>query len=158
VNKPSRSYAKPLRDLVGKTIADTLARQGFVSTGIVTHWPEIVGEEIAAHAEPIRMQWPRRQGEDTPEPATLALRVEGPVALEIQHLSDVIIARVNRYFGYRAVGRIAIRQAPLARRNTRAITPGPDPETIARLAGSIDIADENLRMALARLGAAAGRK
>ena len=154
MNKPSRSYAKPLRDLVGKTIADTLARQGFVSTGIVTHWPEIVGEEIAAHAEPIRMQWPRRQGEDTPEPATLALRVEGPVALEIQHLSDVIIARVNRYFGYRAVGRIAIRQAPLARRKARTIAPAPDPETIARLAGSIDIGDENLRMALARLGAA----
>jgi hypothetical protein len=158
VNKPSRSYAKPLRDLVGKTIADTFARQGFVSTGIVTHWPEIVGDEIAAHAEPIRMQWPRRQGEDTPEPATLALRVEGPVALEIQHLSDVIIARVNRYFGYRAVGRITIRQAPLARRDVRTRAPAPDPETVARLAGSIDIADENLRMALARLGAAAGRK
>jgi hypothetical protein len=158
MDKRSRSSAKPLRDLVGKTIADTLARQGFVSTGIVTHWPEIVGEEIAAHAEPIRMQWPRRQGEDTPEPATLALRVEGPVALEIQHLSDVIIARVNRYFGYRAVGRITIRQAPLARREARATAPAPDPETVARLAGSIDIADENLRMALARLGAAAGRK
>ena len=59
------------------------------------------------------MVWPRRVHEDDPEPATLVLRVEGPVALEIQHLSGVIIERVNRFFGWRAVGRIQIRQAPL---------------------------------------------
>ena len=62
------------------------------------------------------MAWPRRVHEDDPEPATLVLRVEGPVALEIQHLSGVIIEKVNRFFGWRAVGRIQIRQAPLLRR------------------------------------------
>ena len=62
------------------------------------------------------MSWPRRVHEDEPEPATLVLRVEGPVALEIQHLSGVIIEKVNRFFGWRAVGRIQIRQAPLRRR------------------------------------------
>ena len=153
MNKP-RSYAKPLGQLVGKTIADALARQGFASTGVVTHWPEIVGAEIADHAEPMRMVWPRRVHEDDPEPATLVLRVEGPVALEIQHLSGVIIEKVNRFFGFRAVGRIQIRQAPLARREKKKAPPPPDPEVIARLAaGMSDIADEALRDALARLGA-----
>ena len=66
------------------------------------------------------MIWPRRVHEDDPEPATLVLRVEGPVALEIQHLSGVIIERVNRFFGWHAVGRIQIRQAPLARRKAKA--------------------------------------
>ena len=47
------------------------------------------------------------------------LRVEGPVALEIQHLSGVIIEKVNRFFGWRAVGRIQIRQAPLRRRGPK---------------------------------------
>ena len=115
MNKPTRSYAKPLSQLLGKTIADLLAKQGFASTGIITHWPDIVGAEIADHAEPMRMIWPRRVHEDDPEPATLVLRVEGPVALEIQHLSGVIIEKVNRFFGWRAVGRLQIRQAPLAR-------------------------------------------
>ena len=41
-----------------------------------------------------------------PEPATLVLRVEGPAALEIQHLSAVILERVNRFFGWQAIGRI----------------------------------------------------
>jgi hypothetical protein len=158
VNKPTRSYAKPLSQLLGKTIADLLAKQGFASTGIITHWPDIVGAEIADHAEPMRMIWPRRVHEDDPEPATLVLRVEGPVALEIQHLSGVIIEKVNRFFGWRAVGRIQIRQAPLARRNAKAPSKAPDPAVVARLAaGMADIADDDLRGALARLGASVKR-
>jgi hypothetical protein len=106
----------------------------------------------------MRMIWPRRVHEDDPEPATLVLRVEGPVALEIQHLSGVIIEKVNRFFGWRAVGRIQIRQAPLARRGKKTPPPAPDPAMVARIAaGMTDIADENLRGALARLGAAVKR-
>ncbi len=158
MNKPRRSQPKPLSQIAGKAIGDVFARQGFASTGVVTHWADIVGAEIADHAEPMRMQWPRRVHDDDPEPATLVLRVEGPVALEIQHLSGVIIERVNRFFGWRAVGRIQIRQAPLARRARKAPPPPPDPAVVARLAaGMTDIADEGLRTALARLGASVKR-
>ena len=118
MNKP-RSQPKPLSQIVAKTIADAFAKQGFATTGLVTHWPEIVGAEIADHAEPMRMVWPRRVHEDDPDPATLVLRVDGPVALEIQHMSGVIIERVNRFFGWRAVGRVQIRQAPLMRREKK---------------------------------------
>ena len=63
------------------------------------------------------MQWQRGDATtETAEPATLVLRVEGPAAIEIQHLSNVILERVNRFFGWQAVGRIALRQAPLSRR------------------------------------------
>ena len=31
MNKPARSYAKPLRDLVGKVVGETFTRQGFAS-------------------------------------------------------------------------------------------------------------------------------
>jgi hypothetical protein len=158
VKQPSRSYAKPLSQIAGKTIADAFARQGFASTGIVTHWAEIVGPEIADHCEPMRMVWPRRVHEDASEPAALVLRVEGPVALEIQHLSGVIIEKVNRFFGWRAVARIQIRQAPLVRRNKKKPPPPPDPAVVARLAaGMADIADDGLRNALARLGASVKR-
>jgi hypothetical protein len=158
VNKSRRALPTQLSELAGKTIADALARQGFASTGIVTHWVEIVGAEVATHAEPMRMSWPRRVHEDEPDPATLVLRVEGPVALEIQHQSGVIIERVNRFFGWRAVGRIQIRQAPLRRRGPKVRPAAPDPAAVARLAtGMADIKDEALRGALARLGAAVKR-
>jgi hypothetical protein len=157
LNKPRRSQPKPLSQLAGKTIADALAKQGFAQTGLVTHWAEIVGADIADHAEPMRMIWPRRVHEDDPEPATLVLRVEGPVALEIQFMSGQIMERVNRFFGWRAVGRIQIRQAPLVRRNLKKKPRGPDPAAVARLAsGLAGVTDDGLRDALARLGASLG--
>jgi len=149
---------KPLSQIAGKMIADALARQGFAQTGIVTHWPEIVGPEISDHAEPMRMIWPRPVHEEQPEPATLVLRVEGPVALEIQFMSGTIVEKVNRFFGWKAISRVQIRQAPLARRDKKVRKPPPDPATVARIAaGMSDIADDGLRTALARLGASLKR-
>src|ERR1700752_2120639 len=100
MNKPSRSSAKPLRDLVGKIVGDAFAKQGFASLELVTRWADIVGAEIAAHSQPEKIQWPRSPEREAPEPGTLLLRVEGPTAVEIQHCSDVILQRVNQFFGW----------------------------------------------------------
>ena len=154
VSKTARTYPRPIADLIKPCLGEAFARQGFASSDIVTHWPEIVGREVAAHAEPIRMQWPRGDREDA-EGATLVLRVEGPAAIEIQHLSGVIVERVNRFFGWRAVKRIALRQAPLGRRAAPRAPTGPSPEAVTAAAASLpDIADDGLRQALARLSAA----
>ena len=157
MNKRAKSFARPLADLVRRTLADTFARQGFASIELVTHWNDIVGAEIAAHCEPLRLKWPRGGDVEAPEPATLVLRVEGPIAIEIQHLAPVILERVNRFFGWRAVGRLALRQAPLARRPAPPVRPTLDPAVAARLAATLDVADEDLRNALGRLGAAIKR-
>jgi hypothetical protein len=101
MNKPKR--ARPLADVLRKTLNDAFAQQGFASTELITRWPEIVGAEIAAHSEPEKIRWPRPVANEPPEPATLLLRVEGPTAIEIQHLSSLILERVNRFFGWQAV-------------------------------------------------------
>jgi hypothetical protein len=157
MNKPSRPVARPLRDLLGKVVGDTFTRQGFASAELVTRWPEIAGAEIAAHSEPIKIQWPRPSDTGVRPPGTLVLRVEGPAAIEIQHLAGVICERVNRFLGWRAIERIALRQAPL-RRASRKPERKPDAAAAARLAASLpEIADDDLRAALARLGAAVKR-
>ena len=157
MDKPRTHNAQRLADVALKRLADTFARQGFAATALVTRWPEIVGAEVAAHAEPIRIQWVRAAGGEPAEPATLVLRVEGPMALEIQQQSAVVLERVNRFFGWQAVGRLAFRQAPLRRKET----PKPhelDPGEAARVAASLGaIEDPDLRFALARLGAAVKR-
>jgi hypothetical protein len=154
VDKPRKQKLKRLADVALKGLADAFARQGFAATALVTRWPEIVGAEIAAHAEPIKIQWVRAPDGEPTEPATLVLRVEGPMALEIQQQSAIVLERVNRFFGWQAVGRLAFRQAPLRRREK----PKPrnlDPETTARIAAGLGaIQDTDLRLALARLGAA----
>ena len=154
MNKPGKSYPRPLKDLLHKTLTDAFAKQGFASTELVTRWAEIVGTEIAAHSEPEKIQWSRPHGGQTPEPGTLVLRVEGPAAIEIQHLSGVVLERVNRFFGWQAVGSLRLRQAPLGRKVPKP-HPAPDPDATAQIAAGLgDIKGENLRDALARLGAA----
>jgi hypothetical protein len=163
LNKPTRSFAKPLRETVGKLIGKTFAQRGFASAELVTRWAEIAGSDIAAHSEPLKIQWTRPfrapSAPGTPveagqEPGTLVLRVEGPAAIEIQHAADVICERVNRFLGWRAVTRIALRQAPL-RRGERKTVRVIDAAATARVAASLpEMADEDLRQALARLGAA----
>src|SRR5471032_1457722 len=154
MSKPSRSFPRPLSELLSSTLSDALKTQGFASAEILARWGDIVGPEVAAHSEPMKINWPRPMGDKDPEPATLVLRVEGPSALEIQHLSAVILERVNRFFGWQAIGRIALRQAPLRRRVAPKAPPPPDPEVAARLAEAMpEIEDNELRQALARLGA-----
>jgi hypothetical protein len=158
VNKPSKTVARPLGHFAGKTIAGVFARQGFASTELVTRWIDVVGPEIGHHCEPIKLQWPRGSDSDAPEPAILVLRVEGPVAIEIQHLKTVICERVNRFLGWRAIGDIALRQAPLTRRERKQEAPAIDPEATARVAATLtDVEDDDLRQALARLGASIKR-
>src|SRR5579885_977809 len=157
MSKPSRSFPRPLADLAGAALGDALRSQGFASTEIVARWADIAGPEIAAHSEPMKINWPRQSGDgsDTPEPATLVLRVEGPAAIEIQHMSAVILERVNRFFGWQAIGRIALPQAPLRRREKARPPAPPDPALTEKIANGLhDLEDDDLRQAVARLGAA----
>ena len=159
MSKPARSFPRPLSDLLAPTLTGVLKAQGFASAEILSRWADIVGPEVAASSEPLKINWPRVRDEETPEPATLVLRVEGPAALEIQHLSAVILERVNRFFGWQAIGRIALRQAPLRRRAPQKPPAPPDPEAAQRIAETLPgIEDEALRQAIGRLGAAIKRK
>jgi hypothetical protein len=158
MNKPGPISAKPLSVLLSDVFSDAYAKQGFAARELVTRWAEIIGPELSVHCEPLKMQWPRPVEGQAQEPATLVLRVEGPMALEIQHASDVILQRVNRYFGWSAVGRLALRQGPLSRRD-RPRPPSPpaasEVEQVAQTLSSVE--DEQLRAALARLGASIKR-
>jgi hypothetical protein len=156
VNKPAKS-ARPLVDLTNGLLADSFRKQGFASSELVVRWEAIVGADIADHAEPLKIQWPRRPEGDEPQPGTLVLRVDGPAAIEIQHMSHVILERVNRYFGFAAIERIAIRQAPLRGAEKKPVRT-LDPEAVQAVADTMPEADEALKMALARLGAAVKRK
>lgn len=155
-----RSRPVPLADLVGGAVDPALAKLGFGQSSLILHWDDIVGERFAACCEPIKLQWPPRPGkrplgsETAPKPATLVLRVVGAMALEIQHSAPVLIERVNAHLGWRAVGKLAIRQGPLTRaRRAERIAP-PDAQALARAEQATQgVEDEALRRALNLLGA-----
>ena len=135
MDKSSRSFARPLRELLGKVVGDTFTRQGFASAELVTRWSEIVGPEISAHSEPIKIQWVRPADGAEPRPGALILRVEGPAAIEIQHLANIVCERVNGFLGWRAVDRVALRQAPLRRTLPKSVAPA-DPAAASASSGN----------------------
>lgn len=158
--RPSRRppFSRPLADLVGAAIDPVLARQGFGQSDIILFWDEIVGERLAAMSEPLCLRWPPRGRNATERgftPATLVVKVETGFALELQHLTALVIERINTHLGFACVGRIALKQGPLARRRLSRAAHGPPSETAlaAAAAGLGGIEDASLRQALTRLGA-----
>ena len=44
---------------------------------------------------------------------TLYIQVSGVLALELQHMQTQVIERINGYFGYQAISRVILQQAPV---------------------------------------------
>jgi hypothetical protein len=137
---------------VPRVTAAAGARRGFARAQAISHWSEIVGAQLARHSLPERLVFPRGQRHE----GTLHIRIEGALALELQHLEPLVIERINGFFGFRAVARLALRQGPLprARRRPKIAPPrklsaAEEDGLVARVAG---VNDPDLRAALERLG------
>ncbi|HVB88879.1 MAG TPA: DciA family protein [Beijerinckiaceae bacterium] len=152
-------WSAPLADFVAKAIDPVLARQGFGQADIVLHWEEIAGARLAQWSEPLRLMWPARAPKRDPakpvEPATLVVQVTGAFALEAQHLAPLILERINARLGWRCVGRLQLKQAPMRARRPPAERRKPHPDALARASElSAGVGIEALRDALTRLGGA----
>ncbi len=158
-----RNWSQPLADLVGPAIDPVLARQGFSESDLILHWDDIVGERLAGNSRPIKLQWPvrppGRPPDAPPQAATLVVRVEGGFAIELQHMSAEVLARINAHLGWRCVGRLTFKQGPIERVDPEKGRRAPlTPADLAASAETVgNIADDALRDALTRLGARIGQ-
>ena len=110
----NKRNAEPVCDLVSAIIDPVLRKRAGVSVSLVQSWEEIAGPRLAATSRPERIVWPRRASDDDPfEPATLVVACEGFAALALQHETNEVIARVNAFLGFAAIGRVKIVQKPV---------------------------------------------
>lgn len=146
---------RPAGEQAAKILSPALKRRGFAHVEILQRWPEIAGTALAANTRPERLWWPRTEEEG--DGAALHLLVASGWGIEVQHLEPVIIERVNRFFGWRAVTRLKLRQGPVKAPRTkrvpkqRALTPDEQAELDQTLSA---VSDPALKARLARLGAA----
>src|SRR5687767_15953293 len=89
-------------ELIGAAGGMAFKRFGFVQGAVVSRWAEIVGERYARVSSPESIRFPtgRKSG------GVLTLLVEGAHAPLMQHLTPLIVERVNRFFGYEAINQI----------------------------------------------------
>ena len=150
-----RFGAVPIADLTGELLDPLLRKRAGLSVALVQSWEEIVGPRIAASSRPDKISWPRRLSDDDPfEPATLIVACNGIAAMHLQHESGEIIARINTFLGFEAIGRIRIVQkhveppAP-----PRPVPRKLAPEESARVERTVEkVDDPDLRASLERLG------
>ncbi|MCO6048567.1 DciA family protein [Mesorhizobium sp. RP14(2022)] len=149
--------AVPLADLSAGVLDPVLRKRAGLSVALVQAWEEIVGPHVSRRSRPEKIQWPKRvRDSGRNEPATLVIACEGSAALELQHETTEIIARVNRFIGSYAIGRIKLIQKPIYRMERE--KPAPlRPLSLAeskRLASTVAaVENPDLRAALERLGA-----
>ncbi len=149
---------RPIAVTLPKVTRKALGRRGLAEGSLMTEWPEIVGETLAARCLPLKLSFadPKRRAE-----GTLTLQVESAWTLELQHLAPQLIERINQTLGYAAVSRLAFRQGPLPRRpadqgKAREAQREPTDAEVANPAAELSAAidDEGLRDALQGLGRA----
>lgn len=122
-------------------------RGGGVLARLKADWATIIGAEWAA------VSWPSALGRD----GVLKLRTAPAAALELQHRAPLLIERINLFFGRPVVNRLILVQGPLPIDSppTGLGLPPLATEEVTKLNARLcEIADPELRAALARLGAA----
>ena len=131
-------------ELVGDVGGQSFRRFGFVQSAIVSRWAEIVGERYGKVSCPESIKFPAGKK----AAGALTLVVDGAHAPLIQHLTPMILERVNRFFGYSAINRIIFKQgrapAPPARPERPRLRPVP--KELGE--GLREIADPELRACL----------
>ena len=140
-----------LPDLLSSLLDPTARRRGLAEAKLLTEWPTIVGPGLAGRCQPIRL------GKSTDwQGGVLVLHVAGTAALELQHSEPQVLERINGFFGYPAVSRLRLIQAPPPRSRPRPAPPVNRSMSVAEeteLAEAVrDIRDPGLRTALQGLG------
>src|SRR3954469_1188183 len=116
---PRSNRARPVSELLPDVGRAAFRKFGFVQHAIVSRWGEIVGERYARVSAPESIRFAQGQRAE----GVLSLVVAGAHAPMMQHIAPEIIERVNRFFGYAAVARLAIRQGEVAKPMPRTAPP-----------------------------------
>lgn len=154
---PGKPYYRPrgkgpraIGDLMPEIGRTAFRRFGFVQSSVVTRWPEIVGPAHARVCSPEAIRFPPGEKSE----GILQLVVVPAHAPLIQQVIPEIIERVNRFFGYKAVARVKLRQGAVnPAQAERPAKPPPSLKPIPlELGDSLrDIGDPELRTVLESL-------
>lgn len=153
--EPPKRYNRSVsvQDPLRRVTKSLLKSHGFADPQIFHQWRALVGDALADVSCPMKLSRSGKGGAG----GTLTVRVLGAAALEFQHSVAQIEERINRFYGYKAVSRIALEQGPLP------LKPRPTPqkkrvltaeEEEALATGVQNVEDSDLRAALQSFGRA----
>lgn len=145
-DRPRINGTRAIADIIPAIGEAAFRRFGFVQASIVSRWAEIAGSHYAHICEPEMIRFAPREKAN----GTLHLTVMSGHAPMVQHGVPEIVERVNRFFGYAAVAKVALRQGQLSRRPSERRPPPANLKPIPTDLGDSlrEIGDPELRAVL----------
>jgi hypothetical protein len=137
------SGPRPLGALVPALVRPAFRRRAPATAQVLADWEAIVGPALAAETLPRRLS-----------AGTLTIACAGPIAMELQHLSEALLGRINGHLGQVVVTRLRFVQEALAARPRAAPQAAPPGAREAARRAVAGLAEGPLRDALERLGRA----
>ncbi len=146
---------EPASRLLTDRIRTAGEKRGFAVARLLTHWPEIAGQDLARITRPVKVGY-SRDGFG----ATLTVLTTSAQAPMVQMQLPKLRDRVNACYGYAAISRITLTQtAPIGFAEGQAefapapkIETPPDPALLAEATATADgVRDEGLRAALEQI-------
>ncbi len=143
--------AYAIKPITKKTFGKKLSTYG----ELITQWPVIMDGFGFKNIHPIKLQFPKKQNHH----ATLTLSASSSQAFTLQHSSELLIKKINQFFGYQIVGKVQFihdqKQSLDNKENTTRKTKkrGLSPKEMARLEKDLDyVTDPSIKKALVALG------
>ena len=134
---------RPVSALLPAVTRAGFRRRSPAAAQIIADWDMIVGPRLAQETIPKRLSG-----------GVLTLTCIGPIALELQHMSGELMARINAHLGVLTVQTLRFEQA-VAHAPAAPPIPVAPPEVSAQAEAAVaDLPDSELRAALASLGRA----
>ena len=103
-NSTTRGF-KRTSAVLDAQIRRTGESRGFAVSRVLTHWAEIVGEDIAGIARPVEVSYGR-----SGFGATLTVLTTGAQAPMLEMQKEKLRAKVNAAYGYNAISRVHLTQ------------------------------------------------
>jgi len=98
---------RALSNAIGSVARRAVGKDWDVYAALLERWAEIVGPEYAQATAPVKISFPHQPLEPKRRNGTLTVRLPRGLALEFSFKVDVMKQRINGYFGYDAIARIA---------------------------------------------------
>ncbi len=102
MNNTTKNFPKRIGFYSQGLVKPVFKARGLLEGKIISHWSQIVGEKFAQLSMAQRISFPKGSRKN----GTLYVSVTSASAFLLEHAQDLIIERVNTFFGYKAVEKL----------------------------------------------------
>lgn len=97
---------RPLSEATAKLSGRFFKRKYLALGRIVSHWNDIVGQDMADKAQPVKIYYQKRKNQKTPPKARLDIATTPSHATALHYQKDLILERIAQIFGERWIDSI----------------------------------------------------